>query len=255
MEIVVISLPSASARRERLAANLASHGLSCHWIDAVDARGWQADEVSRHTDSTSVMRNMSYYPNPGAIGCHLSHIKACEYLINSDEEAIIILEDDVLANEKLPKHMACLSDAMGCLDIIFLCDSRANRPSALIGTSDKGLEFRFKRFSNIGSFGYVINRKAARHILNNHAKFGLEIDMMLNRWWHSGLYIATTNSDLVVHEDMGSSIGYDNKQRATNPVRRITTTLVRSYYSLVKRRRYKAHHKAMKTAFEKARHS
>ena len=199
----------------------------------------------------SVFFNLSYHPNPGAIGCHLSHIKAFHHLLLSDEEAIIILEDDAEVTDDFAHHMSCLADAVATLDIIFLCDRRADRPSELIGTSAKGLEFGFKRFTNFGTNGYVINRKAAAFMIAQHAKFGLEIDMLLNKWWRTGLHVATTGRDLVSHDDMGSSIGYDNIKPVKNPMRRLAVSANRGISSLTKRLAYQTHYRRMKTAFEK----
>jgi len=37
---------------------------------------------------------------PGEVGCALSHMKAYENLIHSGEEYALILEDDVIGNDK-----------------------------------------------------------------------------------------------------------------------------------------------------------
>ena len=251
MEILVISLPNDTARRTRLEASLAPFGLTYHWLEAVDARGWQGAELAQHMNKASTFFTMSYTPNPGAVGCHLSHIKAFSYLLESDKEAVIILEDDAEITADFVANLPYLEQAMSALDIIFLCDRRANRPSRLIGKAPTGLEFRFKKFANIGTNGYVINRKAAAYMLAHHAKFGLEIDMCLNKWWQSGLHIATTSPDLVTHNDMGSVIGYEGLKPAPHIGQRIAASCYRSVYSLVKRVLFAAHHRKMVRAFEK----
>ena len=253
MNIYVISLKSEQARRNRLQEALAQDDLSSHWIEAVDARGWQPAQMAPHINKASMFFNMSYDPNPGAIGCHLSHITAFEMLLASDDDAMIILEDDAEITRDFAKHLSCLQTASKSLDLIFLCDTRANRPSHLIGTSQKGLEFRFKRFSNKGTFGYVVNRKAAAYMVAHHRQFGLEIDMCLNRWWQSGLHIATTGRDLIKHNDLGSTIGYSNISPVKNPLRRLSANLYRAYLSGKKRARYQAHQQRMIHAFKKER--
>ena len=251
MELIVISLPADIERRTRLEASLTPYGLSYTWLEGVDARGWGPDELAPHINKPSVFCNMSYQPNPGAVGCHLSHIKAYQRLLDSDAKAMIILEDDAQITSDFAPHLSCLEKAISALDIIFLCDRRSNRPSQLIGTSEKGLSFFFKRFANVGTNGYIINRKAAAYMLANQARFGLEIDMCLNRWWLSDLHIATTGIDLVTHNDMGSVIGYDNIQPVKNPVRRLIASLYRFYLSLLKRAKFSRHLLAMKTVFKK----
>ena len=252
MEIIVISLPGDDARRARLEASLAPFGLDYHWLEGVDARGWDRDEQARNMNKASTFFTMSYHPNPGAVGCHLSHMKAYRYLLESDNDAIIILEDDAEITDDFAANVPHLAQAMSALDMIFLCDNRPNRPSKIIGTAPSGLAFHFKKFTNIGTFGYVINRKAASYMLANHATFGLEIDMCLNKWWQSGLHIATTSPDLVAHNDMGSGIGYDGIKPVTNPIQRIAARLYRLYHSMVKRALFTAHYNKMVRAFEKS---
>ena len=252
MEILTISLPSDHQRRARLEASLAPYGLRYHWLEAVDARAWDEAEINKHCDQKQLIANMSYHPKPGAIGCHLSHIQAFRHLLASDQNAMIILEDDAQITAEFVAHLPCLEKATEAFDIIFLCDRRANRPSRLIGQSDKGLGFTFKRFANIGTNGYVITRKAADYMVSHHAKFGIEIDMRLNQWWQSGLHIVTTDRDLVTHDDMGSSIGYDHRQPVKHPLRRIMHALTRARFSYAKRTGYDSHLSKMKSAFEKA---
>lgn len=255
MELLVISLASETERRRRLIANLDAHGLRCEWLDAVDARGWDQAQKQAHMNQASVFFNMSYEPNAGAVGCYLSHIKAFERLMASDKEAVLIVEDDAEFSPEFTSHLPCLAQAINALDIIFLCDRRPNRRAKIIGTSQKGLAFQFKRFANIGTNGYVINRKAAAYMLEHHTKFGLEIDMCLNRWWQSNLKIAVTSKDLVKDAIGESTIGYQNLVSSRNPARRLCANLFRLYLSLLKRAKYETHFNDMKTAFEKAHRS
>ena len=251
MELLVISLATETERRRRLSANLDAHGLRCEWLDAVDARKWDKAQTKTQMNEASVFFNMSYEPNAGAVGCHLSHIKAFERLLASDQQGVLILEDDAEFSPEFKDHLPCLEQAIEALDIIFLCDRRPNRPSKLIGTSAKGLGFHFKRFANIGTNGYVINRKAAAYMVERHAKFGLEIDMCLNRWWQSHLKIAVTSTDLVKDAVMESTIGYQNLASSRNPLRRLCANMFRFYLSILKRAKYQPHYTYMKTAFEK----
>ncbi|MGC6517800.1 MAG: glycosyltransferase family 25 protein [Candidatus Puniceispirillaceae bacterium] len=251
MELLVLSLPDDNERRARLEASLSPYGLDYHWIKAVDARGWSDEEAACHLDHMALFFNMSYHPIPGSIGCYRSHLKAYEHLLLSDKHAAIILEDDAEITEAFASHLSCLESAAHHLDVIFLCDRRPGRPAPLIGQSHKGLAFTFKRFANIGANGYVINRKAARLMIDHYDKFGLEIDTLLNRWWQTGLSVATTAPELVTHKDMGSSIGYDNIRFVTNPFRRLANSGANLKMSLTKRLLFQRHLKKMQTDFEK----
>lgn len=211
MKIVVISLADATQRRAQIQAQLSAHDLPFTWLEAVDGRKWSDDKLAQFIDHKALFNNLSHKPVAGSIGCHLSHMKAYETLLASDDEALIILEDDAVINADLPHYISSLSDVMKQIDIVFLCDRRENRPAieiGKIGKNEKQASICVKRFSNIGTTGYVINRRAARYLFDNHKDFGIEIDCLLNRWWQHGLAVATIKPNLVKDEDAVSQIGY-----------------------------------------------
>lgn len=249
MEIYVLSLPDDAHRRARLEASLAPYQLSYHWIEGVDARVWTEPQIQEHIDRKQVEQNMWHEPIAGSVGCYLSHLKAYKALLDSNDEAAVILEDDAEITGEFATHLSCLAAASNVLDVIFLCDRRPNRPAPVIGQSAKGLAFTFKRFANIGANGYVINRKAAALLWADYQRFGLEIDTLLNRWWQTGLSVATTAPELVTHRDMGSSIGYDNIRLLRAPRQRLSHHLQKLKMSAMKRWRFAAHFDAMRKAF------
>ena len=231
MKIIVISLIDANQRRAQIQAQLSAHNLPFTWLDAVDGRKWSDDELSQFIDKKALYKNLSHKPIAGSVGCHLSHMKAYETLLASDDEAMLILEDDAIIDAELPHYISALAETMSSIDILFLCDRRENRPAieiGKIGKHKKQVSICVKRFSNIGTTGYIINRRAARYLLDNHKDFGIEIDCLLNRWWHHGLAVATIKPDLVKDEDAVTQIGY-----ALEPLKRtLYQKTVKAIYDL-----------------------
>lgn len=209
MKIFVISLADAAERRRHIQQQLSALNLSFNWLEAVDARQWDDDTAAQFIDQKSLYKNVNHKPMRGSIGCHLSHIKAYETLLASDDEACLILEDDAVISDDLPSSMAALEDAMKHIDILFLCDRRENRASIKIADIGKNHGLFVKKFSNLGTTGYAINRQAAHKLVTRHKSFGIEIDSLLNRWWRHGLSVATIKPDLVRDEDAETQIGYD----------------------------------------------
>ena len=252
MELLVISLDDAHERRRRLEDSLAPHNLSYHWVKAVDARGWSQDELASHCDETALFYNLSYDPIPGSVGCYLSHLRAFQHLIDSPHQAAIILEDDAELTSEFAVHLPALEQVADNIDVIFLCDRRPKRPSVIVGTTSSGLSLCFKKYANIGANGYVIHRTAAAKILSDYQKFGLEIDTLLNRWWVTGLNVATTSPELVTHVDMGSHIGYDNIVKKRSFLQKGAHGILNLKHSVVKRVRFSRHARHMKQALQKA---
>lgn len=209
MNIFVISLADAAQRRAQIQSQLSALHLPFSWLEAVDARQWSEKDIEPFLDKKSLYENMNHKPMAGAIGSHLSHMKAYEALLSSTDDAWLILEDDAIISDQLPKIMVTLSSAMKHVDILFLCDRRADKPSIKIGDLDHTHALHVKKYSNLGSTGYVINRRAAHAMLSHYKAFGIEVDCLLNRWWHHRLAVATVKPDLIKDEGAETQIGYD----------------------------------------------
>ena len=235
MELFVISLRDAKDRRERLIKSLKPHHIAPHWIEAIDARGWSDEKRATYCDRAKMFWHLSFHPPAGAIGCYLSHLSAYQTLLDSDEDCAIILEDDAEVTADFGTYLADLKAACQAIDLIFLADRRPNRPSIELGTTSSGLRFIAKKYANIGGFGYVITRQAAAQLLAQYHQFGLTIDNLLHSWWLTGLKTATISPELVIHDDMGSAIGYDNLKAKHNLVQTICYRVAKSYISVKKR--------------------
>ena len=238
MKIFVISLADAADRRRSMQKQLSALHLSFEWLEAVDARQWDDEITAPFIDETSLYKNVNHKPLKGSIGCHLSHIKAYEALLSSDEEACLILEDDAVISDELPQYLASLEGAMNHIDILFLCDRRVNRASIKIGNLSQNHGIYVKKFSNLGTTAYVINRQAARKLVTDHKAFGIEIDSLLNRWWRHGLSVATIKPDLVRDEDAATQIGYELSPLSRNIFQMLTKKLYDVRDSFLKRRHF-----------------
>ena len=238
MKIFVISLKDAAERRRQIEKQLSAIALPFEWLEAVDARQWDDEMSAQFIDQKSLYRNIDHKPMRGSIGCHLSHIKAYEALLSSDEEACLILEDDGVIDDELAHHMTALKGAMRHIDILFLCDRRVNRASVKIADLAENHGIYVKKFSNLGTTAYVINRQAASQLVTHHKAFGIEIDSLLNRWWRHGLSVATIKPDLVRDEDAETQIGYRPSPLSRSLLQIITKKLYDIRDSYLKRRHF-----------------
>ena len=88
--VVVISLPSASARRERMSKLLAEHGLTFQFFDAVDGR----QPPGQQRAALALPHAGPLFP--AELGCALSHIDVWKSIAASAGSGLtLILEDDV----------------------------------------------------------------------------------------------------------------------------------------------------------------
>ena len=89
MKVFVISLSHAKARREHMSQELKEQDINFCFFDAIN--GYSAQEKINEL-------GLSYLPSalsPGELGCAMSHISLWLKLIESQDEAMVVLEDDI----------------------------------------------------------------------------------------------------------------------------------------------------------------
>jgi GR25 family glycosyltransferase involved in LPS biosynthesis len=108
MNIIVISLPRAIERREKIVSRLAELKIDATIMDAIDAKDLPAAQLDRTIKNTFVKWRDGEKFKPGEIGCLMSHIKAIKLAKENKWENVIILEDDVILSDEFKKGIKFL---------------------------------------------------------------------------------------------------------------------------------------------------
>lgn len=120
------------------------------------------------------------------LGCYLSHLKALETFLSTDEEFAIIGEDDIVINQDLEAVLAKAlrySRFWNVLRLTGLSQGRPVKVLKLIGEYYLGVNLgRVK-----GSGAYVVDRTAARVFARRLLPMWLPYDHALDREWFHGL--------------------------------------------------------------------
>ncbi len=102
MQVLVLSLKEDQERRERIAQALNYFGVKFQIIDAIRGKNIDRENdprvfngkscVVRHNflSKTTLVGNLT----DGELGCAMSHLKAYQYIVDSNEPGAVILEDD-----------------------------------------------------------------------------------------------------------------------------------------------------------------
>ena len=108
---------------------LAEHGLDVSFIDAV--RGATLSEGEKSIFSTSGRQYWTdHILQDGAIGCSLSHFKAWQALLDSEQSCALVLEDDAVPVSEAIAPCIAMADR---LDL-----ANRHRKRALIKGADMG---------------------------------------------------------------------------------------------------------------------
>lgn len=168
MDIYVISLVHAKARRAHIESQLKALGLNFMFIDAVKGSLLTPTELNSLADANSVAENPNWL-TPGAIGCALSHMKAYESLVKSGKSHALILEDDALLDPQLPQFLSEFEERGSAFDLVMLyftswrtCVLRREQSESL----HRATIYPPKDINNpITAAAYIIARESAERML------------------------------------------------------------------------------------------
>lgn len=160
MKTLVINLERAVERKKHMMEQLNNFPfLDVEFISAVDGRQLSLDRANLLFDQSSFYELYNRKPLLGEIGCTLSHIKCYQKLIDSNERAVLILEDDTF-----------LSSSLNLLNDMEIED----KPQLILLTPRFSYSYKVKDigdgfslnkvFFGSCSAGYIINREAAKII-------------------------------------------------------------------------------------------
>jgi glycosyl transferase family 25 len=162
--ILVINLPEALERRQRVSRHLADLGLdSVEIIDAVRGSLLSASERRLQADDARSVARYGRELTAGELGCALSHVRAYERLLAGRDEFALILEDDAV----LLPDVVTLLHSKSVRDWLMQPESRVLLMTPVRAFLKRGAlplqeGYRLVRIRRAWEgYGYVVNRAAA----------------------------------------------------------------------------------------------
>ena len=165
MKIFCINLPKSVERKEVINQQFSSMELTgVEWIEAIDGRAMLEEDILAANDFQYQERSNNRHFFPGEIGCVLSHHKAYQKLLEQNVECALVLEDDAKMDVAICEIFESLEEEM-----------KSAVPKILLLTHAKSYFIKDKRKINgrtlvdvaraRGGYGYIINRSAAKVLL------------------------------------------------------------------------------------------
>lgn len=172
--IAVVNMDRNTERLRQVRAAFASATVPLRRIPAVEGSRLPATAVARLAGTPTAPR--------GTLGCFLSHAAAWESLLAGDDEALLVLEDDVIPLVALPDHLGGLDLPEGW-DIVFVNDRLEPRTLPHPGqgftthTAAAALRAFHPEDNAPGADGYLVSRAGARRLLDWTAADGFDGDV------------------------------------------------------------------------------
>ena len=209
MRAFVINLDRAPERWTHMAAALALAGIEACRVSALDGKTLRPTPAQY-----SAGRYRWLHGRTGTreeVGCYLSHLKALDEFLATDEEHALICEDDLTFKTDLPGVISALLQIQARWNIV-----------RLTGLSD-GNSFRVRRLSGDyhlavslgrmkGTGAYLVDRRAARAFCRHLLPMRLPYDHAFDREWFYGLTCAAVSPFPISQTDdlFPSSMQHDN---------------------------------------------
>ena len=202
----VINLDRSKGRYEYVKDNLHALGYPVERISAVDAKAMSDEEIKSYLDLEFITKRTDHNFFKGAVGCALSHIKVWQAFLESDAEYALIFEDDVVFDPKLLKESVSeLLENKEKWDIVQLyIDQKRGMPLHFqeLGNQQKMEVYLTKVY---GTVSYLVNRKAARALLEKSLPLKMPIDVYFTRSWESDLKFIGVGSPYLVGHSYGNT--------------------------------------------------
>ncbi|MEG0431500.1 MAG: glycosyltransferase family 25 protein [Anaerovoracaceae bacterium] len=169
MKIYLISLEKDTERRAELAQCFPQNYPKMQWVKAINGKELSAKEYFSYAQQ--FFNSHQKMITPSEVGCTLSHIRALEEFLETEEECCLILEDDVIGGDESIEKIDKFISENNLDGVVLLRDqNKFGFEKYIIGKEHKcyyKLPFFSTRFV-YGTCAYIVNRKSAQLILNYH---------------------------------------------------------------------------------------
>jgi glycosyl transferase family 25 len=116
------------------------------------------------------------------IACYLSHMKAIQAFLKTEEEYALICEDDIFVEPGLEQAIAAALEEKNSWNILRLTALCSGHPVVLKNiTKDYSLSLQFGRMKGAGA--YILDRKAANAFMKHLLPMWLPWDHAFDREW------------------------------------------------------------------------
>ena len=211
MKIVVISLRAATTRRANVRRQLDAIGLPFEFFDAVEGDGSLAH--IHHFDGREFLLNTGRVATAKEIARYASHVAAWRQCAD-DNEAILLLEDDVRLGLAFPDGVRAVAKAVNRYGFV-----RVSMPPASSSYSVERLrsfDLRYCRRVPPGALGYAISPAAADRLANAAAIVAAlakrsaaiveePIDSFVRRFWRHRQPIYALHPAIVYQHPIGDT--------------------------------------------------
>lgn len=202
----IISAQESKQRRKEVSNEIKKLGLVPIFFDAIMGRDYTQDELN-----TLALPNNDMLP--GEIGCALSHVGVLKEFLSSDESVALVMEDDIDIQDSFDSNdFVRLTKWFDSLDIpaisLLYTSAHAYKKIVSLETIDV-----YKAFTGALAHAYLINREAAKRIIQLQTPIRFEFDIFKYYYLLANVEIYSLNSDYINQKGFGSLLDDEREGR------------------------------------------
>ncbi len=202
----IINLDRSKERYASIKPHVDQLNLPTERIEAVDGSKLSEEEIKEKVDLEACRVFLGHTPKRGTIGCSFSHIKVWQTFLKSNYKYALVFEDDVsFEPNKLKVVMEDLFKNSDLWDVVnFEIHSDPRMPVSIKTlVNNHQLYLYLSKSTHTGC--YMINRKAAKHLLEKALPIKMPVDHYFTRSWELGVRYTGVENPMLVHQTFGDS--------------------------------------------------
>jgi glycosyl transferase family 25 len=183
--VFIINLERSPDRRQHMTEKATALGLPVTFFPAVDGRTLSAEELKRY-EPARTRRLYGREMKPGELGCHFSHERLWQKLVEESIPWALILEDDVLLDASLVPALREVPALSRPWELIRFAATRQRR-SRVVEPLGEGRRLARLNRGGMGTQGYALSLAGARRLLEYTRDVVYPVDEAIDRYWENGL--------------------------------------------------------------------
>ncbi|MBR1734202.1 MAG: glycosyltransferase family 25 protein [Alphaproteobacteria bacterium] len=236
----IINMDKAKDRLEFISEQVNKLNIPYERISAIDGKNLTKKQWKDIVDEQSFRNFFKMAPEPGTIGCSLSHEKALRKFLESDSEFALIFEDDVkFSPEKLQNIIPKILANESLWDIVSFELNHYGHPQKIARLSE--IEFLTFYITNVKHSGsYIIKRIAAKKLLEKFYPIKMPFDHYFTRSWEFELKFCGVEPRIIEQKFGNSQIKNiktkhyeDEKTLVINMLYNIYTAFIQTAYNFL----------------------
>ena len=211
----IINLERRSDRITHLQNQIKKYDINFTFFSAIDGNTIDISKLYEKNVLT-IKNNIGREFRLGEIGCYLSHLATWnDFLVSGTTDYAIIYEDDFTLHENYAKNLEEIMNEAENInwDIIYLGRNCVKFfKDACITGEYKSKNMYIPNKIGYGTFGYIINKKSAKKLVENALPILEPSDDYIMRLHDEGIIVCyATRNELLTYNVIGTSDTYSSK--------------------------------------------